>query len=166
MASKYEEVFKRLPKVLDTEPRHQEKVDEVKRKLRNEPDFPAQATFLASEYAALRREKDAIQEKLSDCQLRLDAVFQMMAEQFEVEGTTGLTLDDGDKVRIQPKIYASVVDPEAFRLWCLAQGLERKMMLHPQTAKSLINNMLLEGEAEPPGTKASVVDAAVFTKGW
>jgi hypothetical protein len=165
MSSKYEAVFSRLPKILNTEPRHQDKINAVKQAMQEEPSFLLQATALASEYTALRREKEQHEATLSDCQVRLDAVFQMMCEQFEVEGTTGLTLDNGDKVRVQPKIYTSVTDPETFRLWCLEQGLERQMMLHPSTAKSLINQRLLEGDSEPPGTKASVVDSAVFTKG-
>ena len=168
MASKYEAVFQRLQKILNTEPRHQEKIDAVKKSMREEPDFipgHLSASGLTKEYTLLRREKDDIEATLSDCQVRLDAVFQMMCEQFEVEGTKAITLENGDNVRIQPKIYASVVDAEAFRLWCLEQGLERQMTLHPQTAKSLINQRLLEGDPEPPGTKASVVDSAVFTKG-
>jgi hypothetical protein len=165
MASKYEAVFQRLEKILNTEPKHQEKIDAVKKAMREEPSFELHASSLAAEYTNVRREKDGIEKTLSDCQVRLDAVFQMMCEQFEVEGTKAITLENGDNVRIQPKIYASVVDAEVFRLWCLEQGLERQMTLHPQTAKSLINQRLFEGDPEPPGTKASVVDSAVFTKG-
>ena len=166
MASKYEAVFQRLEKILNTEPAQQDKINAVKAAMQAEPDFKQHASALAAAYASIRREKDEITAELSECQVRLDAVFQLMAEQYEVEGTTALTLDNGDNIRVQPKLYVGFPDPEAFRLWCLADpDLSRKMRLLPATASSLVSQMALAGEVEPPGTKLSIVDQAVFTKG-
>lgn len=165
MPSKYAAVFARLQKTLNTDPSHQLKVDAVKQAMRDE-GIEQRAAALATSYAAVRREKDSITAQLSECQVRLDAVFQLMCDAYEAEGTTSLTLGNGDAVRIQPKIYVGFPDPEAFRLWCLQdEDLKRKMVLHPSTASSLVSQMLLDGAAEPPGAKASFVDQAVFTKG-
>ena len=166
MGSKYAQVFARLEKTLNTDPKHQEKVNAVKSAMQVEPDFKQHASALASEYAAIRREMDEITAAKSECQVRLDAVFQLMAEQYEVEGTSSLTLDNGDSIRVQPKLYVGFPDPEAFRLWCLADpDLSRKMRLLPATASSLVSQMAFAGEVEPPGVKLSIVDQAVFTKG-
>lgn len=166
MASKYAHVFAGLKKILNTDPKHQEKVNAVKSEMQAEPDFRMHASSLSAAYAAVRREKDAINEALSECQVRLDAIFQLMCDAYEIEGTTGLTLENGDKVRVQPKLYVGFPDPEAFRLWCLADpDLSRKMTLHSSTATSLVSKMLLDGLAAPPGAKASVVDQAVFKRG-
>lgn len=166
MASKYAQVFQRLTKILNTDPSHQAKIDAVKQEMQAEPTFVRHASALAAEYAALRREKDTISADLSECQVRLDAIFQLMSEQFEVEGTTALTLDNGDNVRIQPKISVAFPDPDAFRQWCLADpDLARSMRLMPQTAISLVSQMLLDGQAEPPGALASFYNQAVLTKG-
>ncbi len=152
MASKYAQIFAKLAKVLNVDPAHQDKVNAVKQAMADEPGFRRHASALAASYAAVRREMDAINAAMCD--------------QYEAEGTTALTLDNGDNVRIQPKLWVSFPDPEAFRLWCLQdEDLRRKMVLHPSTASSLVSQMLLDGLAEPPGAKASVVDQAVFTKG-
>ena len=166
MASKYADLFKRLTKVLNTDPKHQERVNAVKAAMVAEPGFLRHASALASDYAAVRREMDVINAQKSECQVRLDATFQLMCDQYEVEDTKALTLGNGDNVRVQPKLYVSFPDPEAFRLWCLEdEDLRRKMVLHPSTAASLVTKMAESGATAPPGTKLSFVDQAVFTNG-
>lgn len=166
MPSKYASVFARLTKVLGTDPKHQERVDAVKDAMRTDKGFTCQGAILASEYAALRREMDDINEQKSELQVHLDAVTQLMEDQFEVEGVSSLSLSNGDKVRVEPAIHPQVVDPEAFRLWCLQDpDLSRKMALHPSTTASLVKQMLLDGRAEPPGTQAVVWNKVVFTRG-
>jgi ABC-type uncharacterized transport system permease subunit len=166
MASKYAQVFQRLEKTLNTDPSYQSKVEAVKAELKADPDFKMQASALAADYATLRRQKDTINAELSEVQVELDATFQLMAEAYEIEGTTSLTLENGDVIRVQPTISVSFPDPEAFRLWCLADAdLSRKMVLHASTAKSLVSQMLLDGQSEPPGAKASFYDQPVLTKG-
>lgn len=166
MPSIYDKVFATLTKVLNTEPKHQMKVDAVKQAMQADPDFKRHASVLAAKYAEVRREMDTINQFKSECQVRLDAVFQLMCDQYDVEGTKSLTLSNGDVIRVQPKLYIGIPDPEAFRQWCLkSPDLQRKMVLHSSTASSLVAKMLLAGQPAPPGTKPSFVDQAVFKEG-
>lgn len=166
MASKYAAVFAKLTKILNTDPKHQAKVEVVKQAMTTEEWFKRHASVLAAKYAEVRREMDTINEVKSECQVRLDAIVQLMCDQYEVEGTKSLTLSNGDVIRVQPKLYIGIPDPEAFRLWCLKDpDLQRKMTLHSSTASSHVAKMLLAGEPAPPGTKPSFVDQAVFEEG-
>jgi hypothetical protein len=114
-----------------------------------------QASYLAQRYAALRSEKEIVDETRSAIQLKIDAVAQMLIDQYETEGTTMLRLDSGQKVGLQYEPTAKVEDREKFRLWCIANGLERSLQLHSSTTISLVKERLLAGEPEPDGIVAT-----------
>lgn len=122
---------------------------------------------LARVYRDLRGVKDMLEGHVSNVNLLIEAHAQMMAEQFEVEGTKSLTLDDmlGGTVRVQYEPQAKVVDRDAFREWCIAEGLERQLMLPWQTTNMLTKQRLLDGEAEPPGVTAEARAKFVYAKG-
>jgi hypothetical protein len=122
---------------------------------------------LARVYRDLRAVKDMLEGHVSNVNLLIESHAQMMAEQFEVEGTKSLTLDDakGGTVRVQWEPQAKVVDRDAFRQWCLDEGLERQLMLPWQTTNMLTKQRLLDGEAEPPGVTAEARAKFVYTKG-
>jgi hypothetical protein len=161
VAGKYASVIDSLPRILGTEPAYQEKVQAVKDSIIG--DFPY-ASDLAREYAGLRAEKARAEDVVSDINLRLEAVAQLLTDQYEAEGTSMLRLEDGQSVSVQYEPYAQVVDKEAFRLWCLAQGLERSMALPWQTTNSLTKTRLLEGEPEPDGITATARTKIVLRK--
>jgi hypothetical protein len=112
---------------------------------------PTNASAVANIYASIRLEKDAVMSVLAEVQIRLDAIEQILVDQYEAEGTTFLRLDDGVSVGVNFEPVAQVEDPEAFRLWCLANGYEKRMTLHPSTTQSVVKERLLEGEPEPDG---------------
>ncbi len=160
---KYDHILADLPRLLNAEPDYQSKVDAVKRKIVD--DEPRHAAHFALQYAAIRREIDEIKRQNSEANLRLEAYSQLLIDQYEVEGTTSLTLDNGDVIRTQAEPYLIVEDKETFRQWCLKEGLERELHMLWQTANSLAKARLLEGDPEPDGTKAYVRTKIVFTKG-
>lgn len=147
---KYSTVIDRLPRLLGAAPAYQEKVNAVKQAIAADPDFKLHASWLATEYAGLRAEKNTAEAVVSDVNLRLEAVSQLMTEQFEVEGVTSMKVA-GSAISVYMEPYAQVADKEAFRLWCVAQGLERQMSLPWQTTNSLTKARLLEGDPEPDG---------------
>lgn len=104
---------------------------------------------------------------VSNVNLLIEAHAQIMADQFEVEGTKSLTLDDdiGGTIRVQYEPQAKVVDRDAFRQWCIDEGLERQLMLPWMTTNMLTKQRLLGGEAEPPGVTAEARAKFVYTKG-
>ena len=111
------------------------------------------ASEYARVYAELRYIRDQIKEWESNVNLLLDAYTTLMLEQFEVEGISSLKMDNGQPVATWLEPYAQVVDREALRLWCLKQGLERSMHIHPSTLTSLTKQMLLRGDPEPDGVR-------------
>jgi hypothetical protein len=162
MASKYAGVIDQLPKMLNTEPAYQEKVNAVKLNLAGE--F-ASASALASEYVMLRGEEDQLDEQLSSLHLRMAAIEQMTTEQFEAEGATSMKLVSGHSLSVQVEPYTRVVDKDATRLWAIANGLERSLALPWQTLNAISKERLLAGEPGPDGTELSARTKLVLRKG-
>lgn len=148
---KYAHIIDSLPRMLGTEPDYQQKVQAVKDAMLLDPDYQQHASWLAREYAGLRDEKARAEEAVKEVNLRLEAVSQMLFDQYEVEHVTTLTVD-GRPVSVRLVPYASVEDKEAFRLWCTQDAdLSRKMTLPWTTTNKLASDMLLAGEELPPG---------------
>lgn len=149
---KYAHVISKLPRLLGEEPANRDKVNAVKDAIRAEPGFQLHASTLAKMYAEIREEKEAVEVTLSEVNVRLNAVSEMMIEQFEVEGVTTLKSASGRAISVSLQPYTQVVDKEACRLWAIAQGLEQQMTLPWMTLNGLAKKMLLEGEEPPAGT--------------
>lgn len=160
---KYDRIINSLPRLLGTEPAYQIRVQAVKDEMLKE--LPNHASAFARSYAEIRAEKDEADDVLSEINLRLEAVSQLMAEAFEVEGTTKLTLDTGQTVSTYYEPAGRVVDKEAFRLWCIENGLERSLQLWPSTMVSLLKERLLAGEDAPAGVEAHARRAIRLSKG-
>lgn len=111
------------------------------------------ASELTRTYIQLRILKDIIKDWLSSTHLLFEAYEELMLSQLENEGLTTLKMSGGGGITTFAEPYASVEDSEAFRLWCLANGFEHDMHLHPMRRQSLVKEMLLNGEPEPPGIK-------------
>lgn len=178
---KYAHVIDKLPKMSMVSDEHYEIVEVIKKQIRTASDpeeltdvsglldiidshvkdltillkLAAPGNARASEYAkvysAIRRIKNQFSTWESNFNLLLEAYTALMVEQFEEEGVTSLRLSNGGLVSTHEEPYASVKDKEAFRLWCLKQGMERDMHLHPSKMQSLTREMLLEGAEEAPG---------------
>jgi hypothetical protein len=163
---KYAGIIDRLPRFLGTEPPYQEKVEAVKQaKLEEAGGTFLPASTLAKEYEDLRAEVAGIEEQLSEANLRLEACSQMLQTQFEVEGLTSLRLDSGQSVTVQYEPYAKVEDKEAFRQWCLRNGLETSLSLPWMTTNAITKERLLAYEPEPDGVVAQSKYKIVLRKG-
>lgn len=119
------------------------------------------ATEFARAYAECRKVRDALGEFDSAIGLVIEAYCALMVEQFEVEGISGLKLENGQPVSTYPEPYAQVTDKEKFRQWCLKQVDEQgnqvlaaQMSLPWQTTNALTKALLLEGLPEPDGVTA------------
>lgn len=154
-----------LPRMVGIKPSYYERVLALKEEVQCDPEFQRYAGTIARTYVELRREAEAKAVELSELKLRLSAVMLLMIEQLEVEGESGITLRNGDRVRWQPEPHLIVADKEQFRLWCLSQHLERDMVLPWGKANKLVKDMLVAGEPEPPGAECFVRPKVIFTKG-
>lgn len=153
---KYTKITDHLPRTSGNDPNYQAKVEATKVRLL-EQNAGYGVSELAAHFVDLRKEKDIIEAHLSDCNLQIEAVSQLLGEQFEDEGLSTLKLKTGAAISIYMEPYAQVVDREAFRQWCIREGLETQLQLPWQTTNSLAKQRLLEGEPEPAGV-------AVFSK--
>jgi hypothetical protein len=163
MASKYAHL--KLPRIVSTEPSKQTKVDyKINEFLVNLGIKPTSA-ILAAAYAEVRRRKNALKEQLSALEVEVEAIKQLLVEQFESEDMSSLKLGNGDAVRIQIEPYLVVEVPAKFRKWCVANGFEQSLQLPWSTANSMVKGLLLRGKPEPDGTSAYMLSKAVFSPG-
>lgn len=158
MAGKYAGVIGTLPRTFTTDPKHQELVEAEKAQL-GTAHSPAE---LAEYYRQLRAEKKELDEQASALQVRLDAVAQVLADVYEHQGISSLRLTDGGSVSVQEEPYARVTDKEAFRAWCVANGLEHSLVLPWQTTNGLVKERLLEGAPEPDGVEVFAIKKLVM----
>jgi hypothetical protein len=128
-----------------------QRVEEALRLLKRAAAGNRRATEFARAYAQVRAVKDQMDVWWKEVNLLLEAYQWLMVDQMEVEGVTSMRLATGQPVSTYLEPYATVTDKEAFRLWCLAQGLETRMHLHPGATNSLVKDMLLAGDPNPPG---------------
>ncbi len=157
MKGKYTEVVKTLPKLPAIDAGFQEKVVARKRELiENDPLKMRSAAALASEYRRLRDAKDEVEKVESRLNLEIEAISQLLVEQYEADGTSSIALATGGSVSTQLEPYAQVTDRDVVREWAVKEGLERQLALPWQTANALVKDRLLKGEPEPPGMKAYV----------
>lgn len=110
----------------------------------------------AAEYARAYAECRAIRDKIAEWDgafsLLVEAYQWLMISQMEVEGTTSLTLANGQPIHTFQEPYAKVEDPEKFLAWVMEDpDLRRKLTLQWQTTNKLTKDRLAAGEPEPPG---------------
>lgn len=169
MASKYAKVIPGLPALPMEDQRFQDKVNVIKANITS-TETPTPES-LAKEYRVLRTAKDELKLQQSIIQERLTAIEQLMTESLDRDepgwgmygaGPTTVKLPDGDSVSIQFEPTGKVEDKEAFRLWCIENGLENSLQLWPTTMNSIVKERLLNGEKLPAGVKAFVMAKVVW----
>ncbi len=128
----------------------------VERMLKTAKKCPIKgAAGLARAYADARLVLDGISEWRSSAQLLVDAYEYAMVQQMEEEGVASLRLASGASVSTHSEPYGKVVDKEAFRLWCIANGYEGQLQLWPSTMNALAKERTLAGEAPPDGVEVT-----------
>ncbi len=165
----YDHVLPGLPVAPPEDVKYQEKVDALKIDI-GRPD----AMTLANLYTEARAEKDALEAEEYKVNMRIEAITQLLADS-EERGDAGwgdygandnaLKLIDGGNIRVQPEPYAQVSNKEDFRLWCIANGYERKLQLWPSTTNAVCKERLKNGEPMPDGCEMYKRNKVVYTPG-
>jgi hypothetical protein len=127
----------------------QGEVDKVKTRWQGTMDLTPGS--LAALYSTLRDEKDVLDAKGRELNIRTAACEQLLWDSYEAAGMTSLKLATGDTVRVQAEPYASVVDAEMLREWAKANGMENKLTLPWMTANALAKQALMDGTPVPAG---------------
>jgi hypothetical protein len=164
MAGKYAHLVDKLPKLVSTDAKYQDKIEAVKKEILAEHNADwLPASTLAKDYTEIRIEIDTLEGMLSKTNMRLEAVTQMMINQFEVEDVSSLRIT-GASIRTQVEPYAQVKDKAAFRKWCIANGLEESLSLPWPSTNSITKERLLAGLPEPDGVEAYQKTKVVLTR--
>lgn len=186
---KYDAVIGDLEPVPVDDQRYQEKVNEYKdiikakavhtaeslaqeyRELRNGTGNPIDADFTNTLIELLG--DDGISDLAKECNKRMAAYEQLLAESHDHDepgwGMYGASdhtvkLPDGASVSIQREPTGKVVDKEAFRQWCIANGLETSLQLWPSTANSIVKDRCVNGMPAPDGIKVFALTKTVLRK--
>ena len=164
---KYATITPRLPKYVDPDKKRVDKVTAVAESVEHDAigrGVAINAAHVAACYEDLRKEKEALDEKQYSLQLELDAFTMLILKYYEAEGVSSMTLQGGGVVRVQQEPSPSVIDPVAFRQWCLDHGYADQMKLNPSTAAALVKERLVNGETVPDGVEVSAYSKIVYTK--
>lgn len=165
MAGKYAKVIDKLPRMLGTEPDYQVKVDAVKEVIKEEEGFKMWSSHLAKLYAMARLEKSLLNQQLYVLNVRIEALGQMIETQFDNESVSKINLQDGMSVTYYKEPTVKVIDAEAFRVWCIDNGFEKMMHLHPMRTISLAKEKLLSPEPDLPGVTVGSMKKIKFSAG-
>lgn len=126
-------------------------------------EFP-KVSDVAREYAKVRAERTHLEGLLSVVNERLAVVTLSLLPKFEEEDLSSVKLDTGQTISVQREPYASVTDKETYRTWCIENGHQNEMMLPWQTTNAMTKERLLQGEPEPDGVEAFVLEKLVLRK--
>lgn len=109
---------------------------------------------LVAAYVAARDEKEALEELLSECNAKVEALTRATIDGLEETGLTSVTLVTGEAVDSSVEPYAQVTDRDAVRNWAKESGYENSLQLPWSTLNAIVKERLLSGEPEPPGVTA------------
>lgn len=187
---KYDAIIGDLPPVPLENEKHQAKVDAYKTVIREKAVHTAES--LAKEYRILRRGTgnpideeltntlidllgdDGITDLKSECDKRMLAYEQLLAESYENDepgwGLYGsadhtVKMADGSAVDVLKEPTGKVIDKEAFRQWCIANGLETSLQLWPSTTNSIVKDRCVSGKPAPDGVKVFALTKVKLRKG-
>ena len=175
---KYEAVIGGLEPLPPENPSYQEKVNaykaeisaavvhtpeslaQVYEKIRRGTGNPIDKDFLETLIELLG--DDGISDLKSECDKRMLAVEQMLATSHDGDepgwgmygaNDNAVRLPGGSSISIEKEPTGKVEDKEAFRKWCIADGLENSLQLWPSTMNAIVKKRCLDGLPEPDGIK-------------
>lgn len=153
---KYAAVLAALPMLIAKSPDQQQRIAEAKKVVVDafaEDGTPVTVMTLGNYFAEIDTEVDELKARLKELNLQKEAVGELIATAFETEGGYQVNTNAGKNITMQAEPYSSVTDRDAFREWCLSEGLERSLQLPWPTMSSMVKKMLLDGKEPPPGIK-------------
>lgn len=153
--------LEKLPNdMTDDDKRSQPKVDLIKATISTR-----NPTELLTMYADARAAADDCKEKAADANNRVKAMWQLLFDSFEAANITSMHIKGVGKVEARGKVYSRVVDPVAFRQWCVENGFTEQLVLPWQTLNKLVTDMIVEeGKEPPPGVNAYIQNTPVLTR--
>jgi hypothetical protein len=148
---KYAGIIDRLPRLPGEPTERQVRIDAERNCLLR--DHESAPDKLAGEYRKLRRLKAAVEDALSAIQERVDAAEAATIAAYEATGIDTVKFEDGASISSSPQPYAKVTDRDVFRAWVVGTAYAAQLTLPWMTLNAVTKDLLLAGEALPPGVE-------------
>jgi hypothetical protein len=163
---KYSNLKSKLPAFVEEES-YQSKVDTAKQFIlaSAENAEAANVNRLAALFSERKRAKEALEESISELNVEIEALSQMLCEALEDQDMQKVTLSSGALVYLQDTPYPQVKDKEALMAWIKKQKMNTLLTIHYQTLKGLVNEMLVGGKPCPPGVEVFLKTSARLRNG-
>jgi hypothetical protein len=146
MAGKYDKLKGKLP-AFQQEASFQQKVDEAKSQF-----VALNAPELARMFNLGRQNKKSLESRVSEVNIELEALSQLLTENFEASGLTKLTLATGETCYTQTEPYSSVQDQQSLLTFIKKQKMSNLLTLAWGTLNALNKERLVAGKPPLPGT--------------
>lgn len=153
MAGKWASFREKLP-AFTVEQSYQAKVDDAKQFLLGTlSGEDANINRLAALYADRKQKKDAHEVAISEINVDLEALSQLLCDAFETEGMQKVELSSGASGYLHDGIYPSVEDREKLFDWIKQHKMARLLSVNAQTLKGLVGELLQNGKPAPAGVR-------------
>jgi len=144
---KYDQLKGRLP-AFQQEPSFQQKVEDAKKKY-----LKFEAANLIAAFSLERQNKKNYEEEISKRNIELEALSQLLVENFEASGLAKLSLASGETCYTQTEPYSSVADQAVLLAFVKKQKMQNLLSLAWGTMNALNKERLINGKPPLPGTQ-------------
>lgn len=160
----------KLPK-LQPEKEYQEKVNDEKNKVlglatgqkANRRDAEhANVAFLGKKLAAARRKKDALEDKMYDINLTIEAIGQLLVDRLDGEEQESVDLRGGLTVGLKDDIYPMVKDRQKVFQYIKKTRQLELLSVHFKTLQSLTKADIEAGRPTMPGVEVFIKTTATI----
>lgn len=161
---KYQKLRGKVAAFLEN-PAWQDKIDAFKREFLG--DNPEDANILAIAAALdLRKDMKKDHEKqISILNVEIEALSQFLVTAALNTGFEKTTLTNGHTVYLQDTPYPRIVERDKFMEWVKKKKMSHLLQMHVKTLEGIVGEMLLKGEAAPPGVDVYLKTSAKIRGG-
>lgn len=133
---------------------YQAKVNDAKQLLLSAENLEAaNVNRLAALFAARKAMKDAHEETISELNVEIEALSQLLCDALEDQSIQKVELASGAVLFLQDTPYPKVVDKEALLEWIKKNKMSSLLGINHQTLKGLTNELLVSGKPAPVGVE-------------
>lgn len=137
------------------EPSYQEKINELKAEY-----VGFETADLAREFKIAKLKKKELEEQVSDLNVGLAALSQLLVDNLQGQELQKVSLDAGGTVYLQVEVYPSTKDRAALQNWVIAEEMMELLTVNYRTLQGVVKERLIAGEALPPGVEVFLKTSA------
>lgn len=150
---KYTQLRGKVPAFVE-ETTYQDKINEEKRNILGvESGEGANVNRLAAFFASQKTAKDKLEDEISEYNIRLEALSQLLCDALQEQSIEKLTLASGATGFIQDTPYPQVKDKGALMAWIKKHKMQSLLGINYQTLKGVTNERLVAGQPPPAGVE-------------